>query len=55
MIGKMVAMLLADRTRWERLPADPTPVRTAVPGPAPVGPRGGRGLRRRGLTIADGQ
>ncbi|WSV28185.1 cytochrome P450 [Streptomyces sp. NBC_01017] len=30
MIGKMVAMLLADRTRWERLPADPALVRTAV-------------------------
>ncbi|KOG21864.1 cytochrome P450 [Streptomyces viridochromogenes] len=30
MIGKMVAMLLADRTRWERLLADPTLVRTAV-------------------------
>ncbi|MEU1292632.1 cytochrome P450 [Streptomyces sp. NPDC005840] len=30
MIGKMVAMLLADRTRWERLVADPSLVRTAV-------------------------
>ncbi|MFC8089098.1 cytochrome P450 [Streptomyces sp. NPDC057301] len=30
MIGKMVAMLLADRTRWERLLADPALVRTAV-------------------------
>ncbi|MEU9190167.1 cytochrome P450 [Streptomyces sp. NPDC048484] len=30
MIGKMTAMLLADRTRWERLLADPTLVRTAV-------------------------
>ncbi|MEV0698915.1 cytochrome P450 [Saccharopolyspora sp. NPDC050389] len=30
MIGKMVAMLLADRTRWERLLADRTLVRTAV-------------------------
>ncbi|WP_405592628.1 cytochrome P450 [Streptomyces sp. NBC_01092] len=30
MIGKMVAMLLADRTRWELLLADPTLVRTAV-------------------------
>lgn len=30
MIGKMVAMLLADRTRWERLLADPSLVRTAV-------------------------
>ncbi|MEU8639906.1 cytochrome P450 [Amycolatopsis sp. NPDC048633] len=30
MIAKMVAMLLADRTRWERLLADPALVRTAV-------------------------
>ncbi|MGC9665356.1 cytochrome P450 [Planosporangium sp. 12N6] len=30
MIGKMVAMLLADRRRWERLLADPTLVRSAV-------------------------
>ncbi|MFI7130645.1 cytochrome P450 [Nonomuraea sp. NPDC050153] len=30
MIGKMVGMLLADRTRWERLLADPSLVRTAV-------------------------
>ncbi|MEW2400814.1 cytochrome P450 [Streptomyces sp. NPDC046862] len=30
MIGKMVAMLLADRTRWEQLLADPSLVRTAV-------------------------
>ncbi|MFF1818605.1 cytochrome P450 [Kribbella sp. NPDC058245] len=30
MIGKMMAMLLADRTRWEQLVADPTLVRTAV-------------------------
>ncbi|MGW4802222.1 cytochrome P450, partial [Nonomuraea sp. NPDC004297] len=30
MIGKMVAMLLADRTRWERLLADPSLIRTAV-------------------------
>ncbi|MEV6588225.1 cytochrome P450 [Streptomyces acidicola] len=30
MIGKMVSMLLADRTRWERLLADPSLVRTAV-------------------------
>ncbi|QOV34265.1 cytochrome P450 [Streptomyces ferrugineus] len=30
MIGKMVAMLLTDRTRWERLLADPALVRTAV-------------------------
>ncbi|RAJ67152.1 cytochrome P450 [Streptomyces sp. Amel2xB2] len=30
MIGKMTAMLLADRTRWERLVADPSLVRTAV-------------------------
>lgn len=30
MIAKMVAMLLADRSRWEALLADPTLVRTAV-------------------------
>ncbi|MFD7660733.1 cytochrome P450 [Actinosynnema sp. NPDC059797] len=30
MIGKMVGMLLADRSRWERLVADPSLVRTAV-------------------------
>ncbi|WP_067594159.1 cytochrome P450, partial [Amycolatopsis sp. M39] len=30
MIAKMVAMLLADRTRWEELLADPSLVRTAV-------------------------
>jgi cytochrome P450 len=30
MIGKMVAMLLADRSRWEALLADPSLVRTAV-------------------------
>jgi cytochrome P450 len=30
MIGKMVAMLLADRSRWERLLADRSLVRTAV-------------------------
>ncbi|GGZ88037.1 cytochrome P450 [Streptomyces bluensis] len=30
MIGKMVSMLLADRTRWERLLDDPSLVRTAV-------------------------
>lgn len=30
MIGKMVAMLLADRQRWDQLLADPSLVRTAV-------------------------
>lgn len=30
MIGKMVAMLLADRSRWERLLDEPSKVRTAV-------------------------
>lgn len=30
MIGKMVSMLLADRSRWEQLIADPSLVRTAV-------------------------
>src|SRR5262249_42062964 len=32
MIGKMVSMLLADRTRWERLLAQPSLIRTAVGG-----------------------
>ncbi|SDT11936.1 cytochrome P450 [Microlunatus soli] len=30
MIGKMTAMLLSDRTRWEQLVADPSMIRTAV-------------------------
>jgi cytochrome P450 len=30
MIGKMTALLLADRTRWERLLSDPSLVRTAI-------------------------
>ncbi|NJP27248.1 cytochrome P450 [Microbispora sp. SCL1-1] len=30
MIGKMIAMLLTDRSRWERLLADPSLIRTAV-------------------------
>ena len=30
MIGKMISLLLVDRTRWERLLADPSLVRTAV-------------------------
>ncbi|MBB2914170.1 cytochrome P450 [Streptosporangium becharense] len=30
MIGKMVSMLLADRTRWERLLADPSLIRATV-------------------------
>jgi cytochrome P450 len=30
MIGKMVALLLADRTRWEQLLADPSLIRTAI-------------------------
>jgi len=30
MIGKMMAMFLSDRTRWEQLVADPSLVRTAV-------------------------
>ncbi|MEN3540042.1 cytochrome P450 [Microbispora sp. ZYX-F-249] len=30
MIGKMAAMLLADRSRWERLLADPSLIRTTV-------------------------
>jgi cytochrome P450 len=30
MIGKMIALLLADRSRWEELLGDPSMVRTAV-------------------------
>ncbi|MGW6911464.1 cytochrome P450 [Streptomyces sp. NPDC054940] len=46
MIGKMVAMLLADRTRWERLLADPTLVRTAVDEALRFDANLGFGLRR---------
>lgn len=46
MIGKMVAMLLADRTRWERLLADPSLVRTAVEESLRFDANLGFGLRR---------
>ncbi|MFE0250943.1 cytochrome P450 [Streptomyces sp. NPDC059010] len=46
MIGKMVAMLLADRTRWERLLADPALVRTAVDEALRFDANLGFGLRR---------
>ncbi|MDJ1130757.1 cytochrome P450 [Streptomyces iconiensis] len=46
MIGKMVAMLLADRTRWERLLADPSLVRTAVEEVLRFDANLGFGLRR---------
>jgi len=46
MIGKMVSMLLADRTRWERLVADPSLVRTAVEEALRFDANSGFGLRR---------
>ncbi|MEU8706260.1 cytochrome P450 [Streptomyces sp. NPDC048565] len=46
MIGKMVAMLLADRDRWERLLADPSLVRTAVEEALRFDTNLGFGLRR---------
>ncbi|MFD7316421.1 cytochrome P450 [Streptomyces sp. NPDC059883] len=46
MIGKMVAMLLADRGRWEQLLADPTLVRTAVEEALRFDTNLGFGLRR---------
>ncbi|MFJ1646646.1 cytochrome P450 [Streptomyces sp. NPDC088258] len=46
MIGKMVAMLLADRGRWERLLADPSLVRTAVEEALRFDTNLGFGLRR---------
>ncbi|MEV0380687.1 cytochrome P450 [Nonomuraea sp. NPDC050643] len=46
MIGKMVAMLLVDRTRWERLLADPSLVRTAVEESLRFDTNLGFGLRR---------
>ncbi|GAA3160758.1 cytochrome P450 [Nonomuraea salmonea] len=45
-IGKMVAMLLADRGRWERLVADPSLVRTAVEESLRYDVNLGFGLRR---------
>jgi cytochrome P450 len=46
MIGKMVSMLLADRTRWERLLADPGLVRTAVEESLRFDTNVGFGMRR---------
>ncbi|MFJ7998380.1 cytochrome P450 [Streptomyces sp. NPDC096310] len=46
MIGKMLAMLLADRSRWEQLLADPALVRTAVEEALRFDTNLGFGLRR---------
>lgn len=46
MIGKMISLLLADRTRWERLLADPSLVRTAVDEALRFDANLGLGLRR---------
>lgn len=46
MIGKMVAMLLADRTRWERLLADRSLVRAAVEEALRFDANGGFGMVR---------
>lgn len=46
MIGKMVAMLLADRSRWESLLADPSLVRSAVEEALRYDVNQGFGLRR---------
>ncbi|TXK42390.1 cytochrome P450 [Nonomuraea sp. C10] len=46
MIGKMVAMLLDDRTRWERLLADPSLIRTAVEETLRMDANSGFGLPR---------
>jgi len=46
MIGKMVAMLLADRTRWERLLENPSLVRSTVEEALRFDVNGGFGLRR---------
>ncbi|MFJ9214127.1 cytochrome P450 [Streptomyces sp. NPDC102264] len=46
MIGKMVAMLLADRSRWQQLLDDPTLVRTAVEEALRFDTNLGFGLRR---------
>jgi cytochrome P450 len=46
MIGKMVAMLLADRTRWERLLTDPALVRTTVEEALRFDANFGFGIRR---------
>ena len=46
MIGKMVSMLLADRTRWERLLADPSLIRTTVEESLRMDANSGFGLPR---------
>ncbi|MFF0248741.1 cytochrome P450 [Streptosporangium sandarakinum] len=46
MIGKMVSMLLADRSRWERLLADPSLIRTAVEESLRLDANSGFGLPR---------
>ncbi|MEU5259495.1 cytochrome P450 [Amycolatopsis sp. NPDC021455] len=46
MIAKMTAMLLADRSRWERLLADPSLVRTAVEEALRVDANAGVGMQR---------
>ncbi|GII31948.1 cytochrome P450 [Planotetraspora mira] len=46
MIGKMVSMLLADRSRWERLLADPSLIRTAVEETLRLDANSGFGLPR---------
>jgi cytochrome P450 len=46
MIGKMVAMLLADRSRWEALLADPSLVRTTVEETLRLDANSGFGLPR---------
>ncbi|MGV9601621.1 cytochrome P450 [Streptosporangium sandarakinum] len=46
MIGKMVSMLLADRSRWERLLADPSLIRTAVEESLRLDANAGFGLPR---------
>jgi cytochrome P450 len=46
MIGKMVSMLLADRTRWEELLADPSLIRTAVEETLRLDANSGFGLPR---------
>ncbi|GAA3642834.1 cytochrome P450 [Nonomuraea antimicrobica] len=46
MIGKMVSMLLADRSRWERLLAEPALIRTAVEETLRLDANAGFGLPR---------
>ncbi|MEV6876699.1 cytochrome P450 [Amycolatopsis sp. NPDC051128] len=46
MIAKMVAMLLADRSRWEELLADPSLVRTAVEESLRLDANAGVGMQR---------